>query len=348
MTKISDLFSAAIIAGYYTEAGSNRIPYLGETLFPAAKKNGLDLRWIKSHSGLPVSLAISDFDAKTVIRPREGFEITATQMPFFREGMSIREADRQELLKAMDLGNAYLNPILARLYADSAKLIDGASVVNERMRMQLLSTGKIEITDSKSKKIKYDYQFKASHKTTLTSTAKWSDPDAPVNAQIETWLDTIESDTGERPSRAICTTKTLNYLKSNNEVLAELKPLAASQAAPIRTDTIVNWLGEAFGIEVVRYNKMFANEVGGAGAKFFPDDVFTLLPAGVLGNQWFGTTPEEADLMASNNANVQIVNTGVAVTTYITTDPVNVNTKVSQISLPSFESADKIFIATVA
>ena len=76
--------------------------------------------------------------------------------------------------------------------------------------------------------------------------------------------------------------------------------------------------------------------------------MFTLLPAGALGNTWFGTTPEEADLMGGANANVQIVNTGVAVTTYNTVDPVNVNTKVSQISLPSFEAADKVFIATVA
>ena len=346
--KISELFTAEIIAAYYSEAGTNRVPYLGETLFPARKKTGLDLRWIKSHSGLPVSLLVSNFDAKTEIREREGVEITATQMPFFREGMSIREEDRQELLKAAELGDAYLNPVLARLYDDAANLIEGANVVNERMRMQLLSTGKIVLVDRHGKKINYDYQFKAAHKETLSGNNVWSNPAAPVNAQIEGWLDKIESDTGERPTRAILTTTTLNYLKKNNEVLAELKPLVATQAAPIRTDTIVNWLGESFGLEVARYNKMYANAVGGAGAKFFPDNVFTLLPAGALGNQWFGTTPEEADLMSSNNANVRVVNTGVAVTTFTTTDPVNVNTKVSEISLPSFEQADKVFIATVA
>ncbi len=348
MATLSELFAAAVIAAYYTEAGSNRTPYLGEALFPAKKKTGLGLRWIKSHSGLPVSLVASDIDAKTVIRPREGFDVTETQMPFFREGMSIREADRQELLKAMELGNAYLNPVLSRLYDDASKLIAGANVVNERMRMQLLSTGKIELVDRKGGAIKYDYQFKAAHKTTLTSTNKWDDDDAPVNSQIESWIQTIQNDTGERPTRAILTSVTLNYLKSNKEVLAELKPLVATQAAPIRTDTVINWLGEAFGLEVAVYDKMFANEVGGAGAKFFPDNKFTLLPAGELGNQWFGTTPEEADLMASRNANVEIVDTGVAVTTFETTDPVNVNTKVSQISLPSFEAADKVFIATVA
>jgi len=348
MANISELFAANLIAAYYTEAATNRVPYLGETLFPAQKKMGLDLRWIKSHNGLPVSLAASEFDAKTVIRAREGFELTATQMPFFREGMSIREADRQDLLRAQESGSAYVQPILARLFDDAAHLIDGAGVVNERMRMQLLSTGSINIQDSKGHKVKYDYGFKAAHKVTLTSTNKWDDDDAPINSQLETWLSTIEDDTGERPTRAIITSTTLNYLKQNKEVVAELKPLLSTQAAPIRTEAVLNWFEEAWGLKVAVYNKKYLNAVGGASAKFFPDNVFTLLPAGNLGNTWFGTTPEEADLMAGANANVQIVNTGVAVTTFVTNDPVNVNTKVSQISLPSFEAADKVFIATVA
>lgn len=348
MATFADYINPRAIASYYSEAGTNRIPLLGETLFPAKKKNGLDLSWIKSHAGLPVSLAASEFDAKTVIRPRSGFEVTATKMPFFREGMSIREEDRQELLRAMDLGDAYIQPVLSRIYDDAANLIEGANVVNERMRMQLLSAGAINIQDSKGHKVAYNYGFKASHKVTLTSTNKWDDDDAPVNSQIQGWMDTIEDDTGERPSRAILTTTTLNYLKANKEVLAELKPLLATQSAPIRTDAIIRWFNEAFGLQVAVYNKKYLNAFGGTAAKFFPDNVFTLLPAGALGNTWFGTTPEEADLMGGANANVQIVNTGVAVTTYTTTDPVNVNTKVSQISLPSFEAADKVFIATVA
>ena len=347
MAKLSELFTAQLIAAYYTESATKRIPYLGETLFPARKKNGLDLRWVKTHSGLPVSLNVSSFDAKTEIRSREGLEITATQMPFFKEGMSIREEDRQELLRVLESDNAYVRQILANIYDDAGKLIEGANVVNERMRMQLLSSGAINITDSKGKKLKYDYQFKSAHKATLTGSNKWSDASADVNGQIETWMDKIEEDTGERPTRAILTTATLNNLKKNTQVLAELKPLLAAQAAPLRTDAIIQWFKDAFNLSVAVYNKMYLNEQGGTGAKFFPDGVFTLLPAGALGNTWYGTTPEEADLLGGANANVQIVNTGVAVTTFTTTDPVNVNTKVSQISLPSFEASDKVFIATV-
>ena len=51
--------------------------------------------------------------------------------------------------------------------------------------------------------------------------------------------------------------------------------------------------------------------------------------------------------MASSVANVAIVDTGVAVTTSKLVDPVNVETKVSQVCLPSFEAADQIVIADV-
>ena len=48
--------------------------------------------------------------------------------------------------------------------------------------------------------------------------------------------------------------------------------------------------------------------------------------------------------MSSNVANVSLTDTGVAVTTTQKVDPVNVETIVSMICLPSFESADEIYI----
>lgn len=347
MAKFSDFINAATIAAYMDEAGSNQIAYVGAALFPARKKLGLDLKWIKASNGLPVTLAIGAFDAKAVIRGRSGFEMLKTEMPLFREAMRIGEEDRQELLKVQESGDQYVRTVVNRIFDDAANLVESAEVVNERMRMQLLSTGKIQLADKEGRAIKYDYGFKAANKTTLTGTNKWSDADAPINSQIETWMNAIQSATGETPSRAILTTKTLNYLKKNKEILAELKPLAAAQAAPIRTATIVEWFRTSFGLSVAVYDKMYATTVGGAGAKFFPDDVFTLLPAGNLGNTWFGTTPEEADLMGSQAANVRIMNTGVALTTYEEVNPVNVVTQVSEIALPSFEAANKVFIATV-
>ena len=93
--KLTDVFTAENIALNYTNAASNSIPYLGTGFFPSKKKAGLDLKWIKGHNGLPVSLAPSNFDAKSKFRDRVGVDLKETQMAFFRESMLVKEADEQ-------------------------------------------------------------------------------------------------------------------------------------------------------------------------------------------------------------------------------------------------------------
>ena len=52
--------------------------------------------------------------------------------------------------------------------------------------------------------------------------------------------------------------------------------------------------------------------------------------------------------MGTAGVDVSIVNTGVAIKTKKTFDPVNIDTIVSEIVLPSFERIDETFILTVA
>lgn len=86
----------------------------------------------------------------------------------------------------------------------------------------------------------------------------------------------------------------------------------------------------------------------GEMTKFFPDDVITLAPDTSLGNTVFGTTPEESDLATGQSeAQVSVVESGIAVTTQQLVDPVNVQTKVSFIGLPSFELADSVYILNI-
>lgn len=348
MTKtLFDLVNAKSIATYYKEAASNKVPYLGATLFPAKKQLGLDLSWIKGSNGLPVALKPSAFDTKATLRDRIGVSKIETEMPFFREAMRIGEKDRQEILKVMGSANqAYLMPIINRIYDDVTNLVNGANVIPERMIMQLLSKGKISIKANRMV-YDYDYQFPVEHTETLTSGAQWSNPESNPIEDIQTWQDTVEDNTGVRPTKAICTRRTWNYLLQNKTIRLDMNPLGGQNI--IMTDTMLKqYLATKLGLTVAVYNKKFAAEVGGAAQQFFPDGVFTLIPDGTLGNTYYGTTPEEADLMSGNtNAEVQIVDTGVAITTIKEPHPVNVETIVSEIVLPSFETIDNIFIANV-
>lgn len=345
MASIFDLVKAKEIGKFWEENPSNRIPYLGATLFPPKKQLGLDISWIKGANGLPVALQPSAFDTKATIRDRIGFSKIDTEMPFFREAMRIGEKDRQEINKVSG-NNDYLMPIIGKIFDDASNLILGAEVSNERMRMQLLSTGKISIVANRIN-YDYDYKFKSEHKEALSGTSKWSDTEKSTPVQdIIRWQQVIEDDTGVKPTRAICSRKTWDYLMSNKSIRLDMNPIGGANV--IMTDAMLKqYFLTKLELSVAVYNKKFALQ-DGKSYQFFPNDVFTLIPDGSMGNTYFGTTPEESDLMSGNSdAEVSVVNTGVAITTIKIPHPVNVETIVSEIALPSFEMIDSIYIANV-
>lgn len=346
---IFDLVNPKEIGVYWQGVVSNTIPYLGEVLFPAQKKVGLTLSWIKGSQGLPVALMPAEFDTEAPIRDRIGVSRLETEMAFFRERMVIKEKERQELLNALVGQNAaQLQAIIKPIYDDAANLVKGVDVDAERMRMQLLSTGKIGI-EANRVKYNYDYKFKSSHKISLSGTSKWADTanSNPVTDIMDA-QQLAEDDTGNKPTRAICTRKTWGYLLQNEKIKKDMN-VEKGQNIILTDNMLQQYFINKLGLTITVYTKKYALTVAGASQQFFPDNVFTLLPDGNLGNTYYGTTPEEADLMTgASQAQVQIVNTGVAVTTYKRIHPVNVETIVSAICLPSFEMADSVIIMNVA
>lgn len=351
MPTIFDYVNAKEIAVYIKNKVENTMPYLGLTLFPRDKRVGLDLSWFKGSRGLPVALKNAAFDAHAPLRDRIGFERVETEMPFFREGMRIGEKERQEILKLMNGNNVQmLLPFLNEIYDDVANLVAGAEVNAERMRMQLLASGTISIV-ANGVAYDYDYQMDPNHKETLTGDARWSQVDTadPIE-DIRQAQDTIEEDTGTRPTRAICRRNVWHYLLKNKKILLDMeaKGYVGNTNAVVNDSLLKKYLLEELGLTVAVYEKKFRAEVGGETLAYFPEDTFTLIPTGTLGKTWYGTTPEEADLMTGQSgAMVEIVETGVAITTIKNPHPVNVETIVSAIMLPSFETIDEVYILKV-
>lgn len=350
--NIRDVYSAKAIALVQTEVASNRKRYIGEGLFPAKKKMGLDLKWIKTSKGLPVSLSPSNFDAVSTLRSREGFKMTETEMAFFRESMLVKEFDEQEIMRVQDAADPYAQDVLNRIFDDANTLIEGAMVVPERMIMQLLAPSdgspKISIqADGVTYAYNYDpnNDYKTNNFAELSGeTDKWSDiENSDPLEDVSNGLDSVEAKTGERPSVMIVSRQTMNYLKKNKKIKSAI--LAQNVTANIfMDDARVNELFSAeLGVNIIVYAKQYKNEEGVA-AKFYPDGFATLIPNGALGNTWYGTTPEERTLMGSKEADVSIVNTGVAVAVTVSNDPVQTKTTVSEIVLPSYERMDSTYV----
>lgn len=340
---IFDLIVSGEIVAYWELKTQDRAPYLGEELWPNEQKMGLKLEWLKGSNGLPVVLRPSAYDVAAVPRPRIGFEKLSTNMPYFKESKYIDEELRQQLNMVMESNNqALIDMIIRQIFNDEMELLEGAAAQRERMRMMALTTGVISI-EGNGQVYDYDYGMPEDHKVTVSKS--WSDPSATIIEDIRAGIDKIEADTGVTVERAVTGSKVIGYMRKNNEIKATLNVLSQGNGY-ISDGRILQYISDELGIEVVKNDKQYKDETK-TTQRYVPDDVFIMFPAGQLGNTWFGMTPEQSDLMSSNVANVSITDTGVAVTTTQKTDPVQVETKVTQICLPDFPTADQVYILDV-
>lgn len=352
---VNEVVNSASIAQVATADASNQIPYLGLNWFAEKKKSGLDLSWIKTHKGLPVSLKPSNFDALPALRARGGLKKEKTQMAFFREQMIVTEEDAQEIARIADENDPYLQGALQSIYDDTNTLVQGAEVVPERMRMQLLATVKghpVIGIESDGVKYNYDYdptgEYAKEHYVELQGTSQWSDA---VNSKPLTDLDNGRkalAKKGKIARYALMNSNTFQYLLESAQVKNSLLAQNTTAIVEVNDDNVMAIVRNRTKLTIVLYDKMFVDEEG-QEQYFYPDNKVTLLPDGALGSTWFGTTPEERTASQVADVDVSIYGTGIAVA--VKTEygpPALTSVTASEIVLPSYEGMDSTFVLEVA
>ena len=204
--------------------------------------------------------------------------------------------------------------------------------------MEILTTGTLTLS-SNGQSYQYDYEVPASNKVTVAKS--WSDPDADIIGDINNYILMMKAK-GVKITRAICNTTVIRGMLKNTAMKNAIYVFAGG-TVNLTEENVKSYITAQTGIRFAVYDNVWVDEAGTAH-KYVPDGTVVLIPDGTLGNTYLGTTPEESDLINNLNAEVSIVNEGVAVTTSQMVDPVNVDTKVSMVALPSFEEADKIVI----
>lgn len=361
MPNIFDYVNATEIAAYIENLPSNQIPIFGSQLFPQRKMVGTDISWLKGRDGIPVAITPSNYDAKATLRERTGFGKMETEMAFFREAMRIGEKDRQEINKLLNHPNSNIAlPIIRNIFDDVNKLVEGVGVQAEYMRMQLLQYGRFEVTNmDKTARYKYDYNMSAEHQIKVGT--PWADfaNSTPV-ADIVAACDKIEEDTGERPTRGVMNRTTFLEMIASHSIKKDLMVGVSGSWDNLymSEDEARQYIERKTGVKIYVYSKKIGvldeatltpNMDSSTFVKLVDDHKVCLFPEGPLGNTWYGTTPEESDLMTgASSAQVSIVNGGTAITTYKEIHPVNVNTVVSAVMIPSFERINTVAVLTTA
>lgn len=336
---IFDLMQSEQITAYWETLTQDEAPYPAEELFPNDKKRGLSLKWLKGSKGLPIVLKTSAFDATAIPRARIGFEKLTAEMPYFKESTYIDEELRQELNMVLETGNqAYIDSVMNKIFDDETRLLRGAKASRERMRMMALTTGVISMAANGQA---FTYDYGVNHKGTVS--VSWSDhTNSDPIEDIRVAKEAIQDDTGATITRAMCDGVTWRHIR-NNEKIKKAIYVLTNGAGAITDKQLKSYLMDELEIDVMVNDKRYKDEKEQT-LKFMPSDTFVMFPDGALGTTWFGTTPQESDLMSGQAANVSITDTGVSVTTVQKVDPVQVETIVAMICLPSFEAADQVYI----
>lgn len=333
-------------------------PYLGRQKFGTRKQEGLDLRFIKGKSGLPVSLKASNFDAQAPLRDGIGFADIQNEMPFFRESYMVTEREEQDYANYMSAENSALaNQVLREIMKSPMMLIEGARVVPERMIWQLLAPAdgvpKIDVHIGDEK---YTVEYtsdagvahKADHYFEMVGDDLWS---AAATATPLEDLITIKRNfakkTGYSLARFTMNTETWEMVLAAEDTKKQVLGIAAYQGGiRLQQEQVLAYL-RSYGIVIEVYDKMYVDEAGDT-QYFIPTGVVSATPDGVyLGDFVFGRTPEERSGSLANGT-LSVVDTGISVYTYTTEHPVNTHCVVSMIGLPTFEGMDSAAVIKVA
>lgn len=350
MLDIKSFVTAKAIAFFHKNNPSNGIEYLGEGLFPTTQKAGLNLKWFVGSEGLPVSLKPSAFDTVSTIRSREGIKFSETEMAYFKESMLVKERDEQDFMELASADSTLAKEILGRVFNDAETLIKGADVVPERMIWQLLApqtNGKPQISISADgATYSYDYDpngtWTTNNYVALSGTSVWTDTtNSDPLKDVDDLCDTIEQNSGVRPTRMVIAKATMGYLKKNAKLKAYVLAQNPTANVMMSDGKIKELFNTEIGIAVIEYNKKFKNE-NGVATQFMPNGFATLIPDGTLGKTYKGVTPDERAKQQDAKRDTEITDKYVAVTTSLSDDPVQKKITVSEIVLPSYEGIDTV------
>lgn len=340
MANIDELFNSEILLDYYQ---SRQLPaMLGQTLFPSMKIQDIEFDMITGADGLPVSASVHAFDTVTELASREAIQKGAASLALIKRKIKIGEKDLIKINTPRT--NAEQNLAIQKLFNDSDKMVSAVETRAEAMRMELLSSGKINI-DENGVAIKLDYKIPVSNKMNFD----WSDPKTakPLD-DIKTLCEAVKETSGEMPSRAITSTKILNQILSAVSVKKAIFGVNSDKIAT-RTDLNTLLTGMELANIAVYDAKYRVQKADGTYTtkRYFAENAFTVFGAEKLGDSIYGLTAEEIELMGSGKMDSAEMIGNIFVGVEHTTDPVGRFTKAATTFLPTLATGNTIGIATV-
>ncbi|MDK0754723.1 major capsid protein [Clostridium perfringens] len=342
MARIDELFNSNTVLNYYKDVVIP--PRIGEILFPPKKIQGIKLDIITGADGLPVTASVHAFDSATELASREAIEAGGAKLALIKRKIRIGEED----IIMINSPRTKMEQDMAidKLFNDSETMVESVKTRAEAMRMELLTTGEININEN-GLAIKLDYKVPRTNKLTFD----WSDEaTAKPFDDIKKMTRAIKKASGFAPdtiltSEAIidkicaCVSVRKAILGVNFESILDIDTLNAKMKA-LRLPKLQVY-GDNDSYRVQKKDGKYESK------QFIPDNVMSFFKIGQLGESIYGLTAEEIELIGSNQIDEAKMVGNIFVGVEKTTDPVARYTKAATTFLPTLKSGASLGIATV-
>ena len=341
MARIDELFNTKELLNYYRV--KKQPAMLGDTLFPARKIQDIKFDMITGANGLPVSASVHAFDTETELASREVLQKGAAELALIKRKIAIGE--REIIAINNPRMDSEQKALVMELFKDGDKMVNSVQTRIEAMRMELLSSGKINVKEN-GVSITLDYSVPGGNKKTFD----WSDlATAKPLEDIKTLADAVEDASGTKPTRILTSSKVLNKILACESVK---KAIFGVNFDKIATRKDLNSLLESMELpQVAVYNAKY--KVQNANGKYttkryFPENILSMFAENALGETIFGLTAEEIELLGSNKMEEAKMVGNIFVGVEKEGDPVRRYTKAVATALPTLENGLELGIGTIS
>lgn len=341
MARIDELFNTKELLNYYRV--KKQPAMLGDTLFPARKIQDIKFDMITGANGLPVSASVHAFDTETELASREVLQKGAAELALIKRKIAIGE--REIIAINNPRMDSEQKALVMELFKDGDKMVNSVQTRIEAMRMELLSSGKINVKEN-GVSITLDYSVPGGNKKTFD----WSDPaTAKPLEDIKTLADAVEDASGTKPTRILTSSKVLNKILACESVK---KAIFGVNFYKIATRKDLNSLLESMELpQVAVYNAKY--KVQNANGKYttkryFPENILSMFAENALGETIYGLTAEEIELLGSNKMEEAKMVGNIFVGVEKEGDPVRRYTKAVATALPTLENGLELGIGTIS
>ena len=321
MSDILTLISDSDRLDFSQNLSVARPAYLGDRIFPDQKTENLKAEYLRLANGatLPVMATVHAFDTEAEIGSRPTFDKMEVEKLLIK-----RKINQTERVRLLSESGVHADDAIVRYVFDDMRLMaDAVKVRTEVAKMDVLSTGKMNINENRLK-MTVDYGVPAEN---LSFDLDLS-ADADIIGQIQAIVDQA-ADMGYTINEAITSNKVVRKLATNKGIQT----------------IIFGSIGQGTYVPNERLRGLFSQLFGfGTITTYDPEDKITYTAVPQMGVGLWGVSPEEAEY---GQYNEKSANQFITITQWATPDPVALWTKATGLFIPVLPDPNGLFVASV-